>query len=140
MGGGFFNVLFIICSQLKDFCAIVLSESLGFFNFVLETSLHPHFDATKSSLSCKLHLELQQKKHCLYKALTSWQELAQSLLCWAPGALICFSSSCYEWGCKHKFPETWSEKIMPKAHVTTWGCNSPMGESQWMTGRWCSKP
>lgn len=140
LGGGFFKVLFIICSQLIDFCAIVLNESLGFFNFVLETSLHPHFDATKSSHSCKLRLELQPKKYYLYKALTNWQELAPSLLCWAPDALICFSSSCYEWGCKHRFPERWSEKIMPKAHVMTWGYNSPIGESLWKTGRLCCKP
>ena len=64
-------MLFIICNQLIDFCAIVLNESLGFFNFVLETSLHPHFDATKSSHSCKLRLELQQKKYYLYKTLTN---------------------------------------------------------------------
>lgn len=60
-------MLFIICSQLIDFCAIVLNESLGFFNFVLETSLHPHFDAQRAVILVNCVLSYNRKNSIFIK-------------------------------------------------------------------------
>lgn len=60
-------MLFIICSQLIDFCAIVLNESLEFFNFVLETSLHPHFDAPRAAILVNCVLSYNRKNTIFIK-------------------------------------------------------------------------